>query len=41
MAAPYGSYENLTSQNIPDYSILHCYRLENIKSYIALTGWAL
>jgi hypothetical protein len=27
--------------NIPEDRILHSYRLENLKSYITLTGWAL
>jgi hypothetical protein len=27
--------------NIPEDDILHSQRLENLKSYIALTGWAL
>jgi hypothetical protein len=27
--------------HIPKDRHLHCYRLEDIKSYIALTGWAL
>jgi hypothetical protein len=26
---------------IPKYGILHSHRLENLKSYMALTGWAL
>jgi hypothetical protein len=26
---------------IPNVCILHCYRRENIKAYITLTGWAL
>jgi hypothetical protein len=26
---------------IPEDDILHSHRLENFKSYIALTGWAL
>jgi hypothetical protein len=26
---------------IPEDGILHCHCLENLKSYIALTGWAL
>jgi hypothetical protein len=30
-----------TSRNIPEDGILHCHRRENIKYYIALTGWAL
>jgi hypothetical protein len=30
-----------TRRNIPEDAILHIHRLENLKSYIALTGWAL
>jgi hypothetical protein len=30
-----------TRRNIPEDDILHSHRRENIKSYIALTGWAL
>jgi hypothetical protein len=30
-----------TLRNIPEDGILHSYRRENIKSYIALTGWIL
>jgi hypothetical protein len=30
-----------TRRNILEDSILHIHRCENIKSYIALTGWAL
>jgi hypothetical protein len=30
-----------TRCNISDDGILHTYRRENLKSYIALTGWAL
>jgi hypothetical protein len=30
-----------TWRNIPEDSIFHSYRPENLKSYIALTGWAL
>jgi hypothetical protein len=30
-----------TRRNIPEYDILHSYRHENLKSYIALTGWTL
>jgi hypothetical protein len=29
-----------TLYNTPEDGILHSYRLENLKSYIALTGWA-
>jgi hypothetical protein len=28
-------------RNIPEYGILHSHRHENIRSYIALTGWTL
>jgi hypothetical protein len=30
-----------TRRNIQEDGILHSYRYENLKSYIALTGWAL
>jgi hypothetical protein len=30
-----------TRRNIPEDAILHSHRRENLKSYIALTGWAL
>jgi hypothetical protein len=30
----------VTSNNMPEDAILHSYRRENLKSYIALTGWA-
>jgi hypothetical protein len=30
-----------TRHNIPEDGILHSHRRENIKSYVALTGWAL
>jgi hypothetical protein len=30
-----------TRRNIPKDDILHSHRRENLKSYIALTGWAL
>jgi hypothetical protein len=30
-----------TRRNIPDDTILHSHSRENVKSYIALTGWAL
>jgi hypothetical protein len=41
-----GSYETLvltraTRYNITEDDILHNHRRENLKSYIALTGWAL
>jgi hypothetical protein len=31
----------VTRRHIPDDGILQSYRRENLKSYIALTGWAL
>jgi hypothetical protein len=30
-----------TRRHIPEDGILHSHRRENLKSYIALTGWAL
>jgi hypothetical protein len=30
-----------TRRNVPEDAILHCLRRENLKSYIALTDWAL
>jgi hypothetical protein len=30
-----------TRRKIPEDAILHCHSRENLKSYIALTGWAL
>jgi hypothetical protein len=30
-----------TRRNIPEDGILHSHSRENLKSYIALTGWAL
>jgi hypothetical protein len=30
-----------TRSNIPEDCILHSHRRENLKSYIALTGWTL
>jgi hypothetical protein len=30
-----------TRRNVPEDGILNSHRLENLKSYIALTGWAL
>jgi hypothetical protein len=30
-----------TRRNIPEDTILHSHRCENLKSYIALTGWSL
>jgi hypothetical protein len=30
-----------TRRNIPEDTILHSHRRENLKSYIALTGWSL
>jgi hypothetical protein len=31
----------VTRRNIPEDGILHSHRREKLKSYIALTGWAL
>jgi hypothetical protein len=31
----------VTRRNIPEDGILHSHRRENLRSYIALTGWAL
>jgi hypothetical protein len=28
-----------TRRNIPEDAILHSHRRENLKSYVALTGW--
>jgi hypothetical protein len=28
-----------TRRNIPEYGILHIHYHENLKSYVALTGW--
>jgi hypothetical protein len=36
---PHGSASPRTEKNIPEDDILHRYRRENLKSYIALTGW--
>jgi hypothetical protein len=30
-----------TRRNIPEDAIIHSHRHENLKSYIALTGWTL
>jgi hypothetical protein len=30
-----------TRRNIPEHGILRSHRRENLKSYVALTGWAL
>jgi hypothetical protein len=30
-----------TRRNIPEDAVLHCHCSENLKSYIALTGWTL
>jgi hypothetical protein len=35
------SLSRATRRNIPEDTILHSHRRENIKSYIALTGWEL
>jgi hypothetical protein len=32
--------KRVTRRNIPEDDILHSHRRENLKSYIALTGWA-
>jgi hypothetical protein len=34
-------FTRATWRNIPEDGILHSYRRENLKSYIALTGWTL
>jgi hypothetical protein len=34
-------HARVTRHNNPEYGILHSHRRENLKSYIALTGWAL
>jgi hypothetical protein len=34
-------FTRATRRNIPEDGILHSYRRESLKSYIALTGWAL
>jgi hypothetical protein len=34
-------FARATQCNIPEDGILHSHRLENLKSYIALTGWTL
>jgi hypothetical protein len=34
-------FTRTTLRNIPEDDILHSYRTENLKSYIALTGWTL
>jgi hypothetical protein len=31
----------ITRPNMPEDDILHSHRRENLKSYMALTGWAL
>jgi hypothetical protein len=31
----------VTRRNIPEDGILHSHRRENLKCYVALTGWAL
>jgi hypothetical protein len=30
-----------TRRNIPEYDFLHSHHCENLKSYIALTGWSM
>jgi hypothetical protein len=34
-------FTRATHRNIPEVDILHSHRCENLKSYIALTGWTL
>jgi hypothetical protein len=34
-------FTRATRRNIPEDGILHSHRRESLKSYIALTGWAL
>jgi hypothetical protein len=34
-------FTRATRLNIPEDDILHSHRRENLKSYIALTGWVL
>jgi hypothetical protein len=34
-------FTRVTRHDIPEDDILHSHRRENLKSYIALTGWAL
>jgi hypothetical protein len=46
MTEALGSYETsvltrATRRNIPKDTILHSHRRENLKSYIAVTGWIL
>jgi hypothetical protein len=33
-------FTRATRHHIPEEGILHSHRRENLKSYIALTGWA-
>jgi hypothetical protein len=35
------AHTRVTRRNIPEDGILHSHRCENLKPYIALTGWAL
>jgi hypothetical protein len=34
-------FTRATRRNVPKDAILHSHRRENLKSYIALTGWTL
>jgi hypothetical protein len=34
-------FPRATRRNIPEDDVLHSHRRENLKSYIALTGWTL
>jgi hypothetical protein len=34
-------FTRATLRNIPEDAILHSHRHENLKSYIALTGWTM
>jgi hypothetical protein len=34
-------FSRATRRNIPENDILHVHRLQNVKSYIALSGWTL
>jgi hypothetical protein len=40
-SAPIIRVTRATRCNVLEYGILHSYRSENLKSYTALTGWAL
>jgi hypothetical protein len=41
MVTRIGELGTTTRRNIPEDTILHSHRRENLKSYIALTGWTL